>query len=209
MEGWGAYSVIAVSFEEDQNAYNALTQLKEIDSQHRIEIQEAVVVVREEDGQVVEKDRTASMALPNTAGGGIMGLLIGIIGGPLGMLIGSGSGLILGSLFDTADITETETALGAISTTVEVGHTSLLAVVTEQSPEVIDAAMAALGGTVLRRDVAVVEAEIAAAEDAERKAKWEARKELARSHHEHDTDAVHAKLDGLKAKLRHGQKTPV
>ena len=41
-EGWGAYSVIAVSFEDDHNAYNALTLLKELDSQKRVGVQEAV-----------------------------------------------------------------------------------------------------------------------------------------------------------------------
>lgn len=48
----------------------------------------------------------------------------------------------------------------------------------------------------------------AAAEDAERKAKWEARKELARSPREHDKTAVDAKLDELKAKLSRRQKAP-
>jgi uncharacterized membrane protein len=207
-DGWGAYSVIAVSFEDDHKAYNALTVLKELDSQKRVGVQEAVVVVRGEDGQVVEKDRVESMFLPNTAGGGLIGLLLGIIGGPLGMLIGSAGGLVLGSLFDLSDVEETESALGAISSNVQVGRTSLLAVVTEQSPEVIDAAMSEVGGTVLRRPVADVKAEIAAAGDVERKAKWEARKELARSHREHDKAAVDAKLDQLKTKLNRGQKTP-
>ena len=50
-----------------------------------------------------------------------------------------------------------------------------------------------------RRSVPDVEAEIAAAEDAERKAKWEARTELRHSHREHDKAAVDAKLDQLKA----------
>ena len=68
--------------------------------------------------------------------------------------------------------------------------------------------MSDLGGTVLRRSVPDVEAEIAAAEDAERKAKWEARTELPRSHREHDKAAVDAKLDQLKAKLSRGQKAP-
>jgi uncharacterized membrane protein len=207
-DGFAGYSVVAVSFQEDRNAYNALTLLKELDSQRRVGVQEAVVVVRGEDGQVVEKDRVESMFLPNTAGGGLIGLLIGIIGGPLGMLIGSASGLFLGSMFDLGDVKETESALGAISATVKTGQTALLAVVDEQSPEVVDAAMADLGGTVLRRPVAEVEAEMAAAEKAERKAKREARKELAKSHHEHDKAAVAAKLDELKAKLSRGQKTP-
>lgn len=68
--------------------------------------------------------------------------------------------------------------------------------------------MSELGGTVLRRTVGDVEVEIAAAEDVERKAKWQARKELARSHREHNKAAVDAKLDQLKVKLSRGQKTP-
>ncbi len=150
---------------------------------------------------MVEKDRVESMSLSKTAGGGLIGLLIGIIGGPLGMLIGSASGLFLGSLFDLGDAEETEWALGAISSSVlQVGCTSLLVVVTEPNPS--------CSGTVLRRSVADVEAEMAAAEDAEREAKSEARKELARSHREHDKAAVDTKLDQLKAKLSRGQKPP-
>lgn len=200
-DGAGLYSVIAVSFEDDRNAYNALTVLKELDSQRRLGVQEALVVVRGEDGRVVEKDRIGSMGLPSTAGGGLVGLLIGIIGGPFGMVIGSATGLFVGSLIDLHDIDETESALGGISSTVTVGHTALLAVVAEQSPEVIDAAMSGMGGTVLRRSVDDVEAEIAAAEDAERTAKWEARKELVHARHERDKAAVGAKVGELKAKL--------
>jgi uncharacterized membrane protein len=206
-EGWGDYSVICVSFVDDRNAYNALTLLKELDSQRRVGVEEALVVVRGDDGQVIEKDRIASMFLPSTAGGGLVGLLIGIIGGPLGMLIGGASGVFVGSLFDIHDIDKTESALSAISSSVMVGHTALVGVVVEQSHEVIDAAMSGLGGTVLRRPASEVEAEIAAAESAERKAKWEARKELVRARREHDEAAVNAKINELKAKL-HGRKGP-
>jgi uncharacterized membrane protein len=201
------YSVIAVSFDDDQNAYNALTALKELDSQKRVGIQEAAVVVRREDGQVVEKDRIAAPDLPGMASGGLIGLLLGIIGGPLGMLIGGTGGLMIGSLFDIYDMEETESALGAISSTVRIGTPTLVAVIGEQSPEVVDVAMSGLGGTVVRRPVADVEAEIAAAEEAERKAKREARKELIRGRHDHDKAAVKAKLDELKGKLHGDQKT--
>ncbi|MGO9901723.1 MAG: hypothetical protein ACLP0J_19005 [Solirubrobacteraceae bacterium] len=37
--GWDRYSVITVSFADDGNAYNALTLLKELDSQQRVGIQ--------------------------------------------------------------------------------------------------------------------------------------------------------------------------
>jgi uncharacterized membrane protein len=134
-----------------------------------------------------------------------MGLLLGIIGGPLGVTIGGATGVMVGSLFDLDDYEETESALAAISSSVKVGRTALLAVVVEGSPEVVDAAMSGVGGTVLRRPVAEVEAEIAVAEEAQRKAKHEARKELLRSRHEHDKTAINAKIEELKAKVHRGQ----
>ena len=76
------------------------------------------------------------------------------------------------------------TALGAISGSVKVGQTALLAVVDEPSTDVVAAAMAESATPAARRSVADVEAEIAAAEDAERKAKQEARKELQRQRRE-------------------------
>jgi uncharacterized membrane protein len=206
-EGWDGHNVIAVSFEDDRSAYKALTLLKELDSQHRVRVVEAVVVVRDEDGQVVEKDMVESTSLPGAASGGLIGLMIGVLGGPLGVLVGGTYGLFVGSLFDLSDIEESDSALAAISSSVRLGHTALLAVVDEQSPEVVDAAMADLDGTVVRRSVADVEAEIAAAESAERKAKREARKELIRERHEHNTAAVQTKLQELKAKLQKGRKT--
>ena len=206
-EQWDGHSVIAVSFEDDSNAYTALTSLKELDSQHRVGLKEAVVAVRREDGQVEVKDRVASTDLPATAGGGLMGLLIGVLGGPIGMLVGGTYGLFAGSLFDLYDISEAESALGAISSSVRLGHTALLAVVDEQSPEVIDTAMSAAGGTVVRRSVADVEAEIAATEKAERTAKREARKELIRGRQEHNKAAVNAKMTELKARLHHEKQT--
>ena len=204
---WDGHNVIAVSFNDDHEAYHALTLLKELDSQQRVGVQEAVVVVRGEDGKLVEKDGTQSDYMGGTASGGLMGLLLGVIGGPFGVLIGGATGLMVGSLYDLADYDETESALGAISSSVQAGRTALLAEVVEGTPEVVDAAMSGVGGTVLRRPVAEVEAEIAVAEEAEDKAKREARKELLRSHHDHDKAAVNAKVEALKAKVHHGQNT--
>ena len=71
----------------------------------------------------------------------------------------------------------------------------------------IDAAMAAYGGTVTRRSVADVEAEIAAVETAQRKAAREAQQELMRARREETRAAAHAKVEKLKAKLARGEGT--
>jgi uncharacterized membrane protein len=198
------HNVIAVSFEDDRTAYNALTRIGELDSHGRVLVQEAVVAVRGEDGQVVAKDSAESSSImPATAGGGLIGLLLGVIGGPIGMLLGGTYGALVGSMFDIYDAGEAESALGSISSSVKPGHAAVLAVVDEPTTEIVDAAMSDLGGTVVRRAVADVEAEIAAAEDAERQAEHEARKELNRARRERNKAAVDAKIEALKAKL-HG-----
>jgi uncharacterized membrane protein len=201
-----AYNVISVSFEPDSNAYTALTALKELDAQNQLKLEAAGVVARGEDGGITVKDRVGSFDFEGAASGGLLGLLVGIIGGPLGVLIGGTYGLMVGSLFDLGEAEQTESVLSQISASVKPGHTALLAEVTEQSPEVVDTAMARLGGTLLRRPVDDVEAEIAAAEKAQRDAKREATKELLRGRRERNKEQVHATMEQLKSKLPHREK---
>jgi uncharacterized membrane protein len=201
-----AYNVICVSFDPDSNAYAALTALKELESQNRLGVDAAGVIVRGDDGEIVVKDRAGSYDFAGAASGGLLGLLIGILGGPLGVLIGGTYGLLVGSLVDLEEAEDSDSVLAQISASVRPGHTALLAEVTEQSPEVVDTAMADLGGTVLRRPVYEVEAEIAAAEEAQREAKREAAKELRRGRRERTSQQVQTTVEQMKAKLPHHEK---
>jgi hypothetical protein len=103
---------------------------------------------------------------------------------------------------------QTDSVLGEISKTVRPEHTALLARVGEQTPEAVDLAMSQLGGTVLRRDEYDVEAELAAAEEAQRQAKRQARKELRQARQQQQKEKAHAKVEELKAKLGGGEKAP-
>jgi uncharacterized membrane protein len=198
-------NVLVVTFgedpENDRNAYQALTDLKQLDSQDQIKITGAAVITREGDGRVDVKSDVGEDPYVGTASGGVLGLLVGIIGGPLGMLLGGAYGMLVGSLFDIDEVDTTKSVLGEISKQVKPARTALLAEVTEQSPEVIDAAMARLGGEVLRRPTIDVEDEIAAAQEAERRAEDEARKELHKARVEKTKSDAHAKVEELKAKL--------
>jgi uncharacterized membrane protein len=202
-------NVLLVTFGEDPdndaNAYQALTDLGELDSQGQIHIEAATVITRDLDGQISVKSQVGDNPWVGTASGGLVGLLIGVLGGPLGVLVGGTTGVLVGSLFDLDDIDDTESVLGEISKKIHPTRTAVLAEVAEQSPEVVDTAMARLGGEVLRRPVYEVEAEIAAAEKAQRKAKVEARKELASARAAKTKEDAHAKVEELKSKL-HRQK---
>jgi len=198
-------NVLVVTFGEDpqndKNAYQALTDLKQLDSQDQVKIAGAAVITRDLDGHVDIKSETGKEPYEATATGGIIGLLVGIIGGPLGVLLGGATGVLVGSLFDIEDVDTTESVLGDISKQVQPTRMAVLAQVTEQSPEVIDTAMARLGGEVMRRPLVDVEREIAAAREAQKKAKHEARKELHKAHAEKTKEDAHAKVEELKSKL--------
>jgi uncharacterized membrane protein len=198
-------NVLVVSFgdepKNDTNAYQALTDLKELDAQGQIKITAAGVVTRNINGSVDIKSEVGDDPYIGSASGGLIGLLIGIIGGPLGVLLGGATGLLVGSLFDIHDVDTTDSVLSDISKQVQPSRTAVLAQVTEQRPEVIDNAMTRLGGQVLRRPVVDVEEEIAAAEEAQRNAKREARKELVHARMEEHREEAHAKVEELKSKL--------
>ena len=72
----------------------------------------------------------------------------------------------------------------------------------------VDAVVAHLDGTVVRRSVSDVELEIAAAQDAQRAAKKKARDELREARHKQHKDEIDAKLAHLKAKLPGHKKVP-
>jgi uncharacterized membrane protein len=199
-------NVIAVSFSDHANAYEALSRLKELDAKGDIGVQGAAVVVRDDDGKIVTKDQIGEESVEGTLGGGLIGLLIGVLGGPLGVLVGGATGVLVGSLFDEDDTDETESALADISKSIRVGSTGLLADVSEEDPVAIDAVMANLGGTVLRRSAGDVQAEVAAAEEAQREAKKQARKELRDARHKKQQAEIDAKLADLKAKLNRHKK---
>jgi len=199
-------NVLVVSFgedpEKDTNAYQALTDLNQLDLQGQIKITGAAVITRERDGRVVVKSEVGNDPYAGTAGGGVVGLLVGILGGPVGVLLGGTYGALVGSLFDLDDAETTESVLGEISKQVQPTRTAVLAEVTEQSPEVIDTAMARLGGEVVRRPAAEVEGELAAAQEAQRTAAREARKELRQARLEKTKEDAHAKVEELKSKLQ-------
>jgi uncharacterized membrane protein len=200
-------NVIAVSFAEGANAHEALSRLKDLDARGDVGVRGAAVVERSEDGKIVTKDEIDDGRLEATAGGGLIGLLIGVLGGPFGLLLGGATGVLVGSLFDEEDEDETESALADVSKSIRVGSTGLLADISEESPVATDAVMANLGGTVLRRSAADVRAEIAAAEEAQHEAKKQARSELREARQKKRKEDIDAKLAGLRAKLGRQQKS--
>ncbi|HTX96884.1 MAG TPA: DUF1269 domain-containing protein [Mycobacterium sp.] len=191
-------NVIAVTFDEQSKAYQALSTLKGLDRDGRLELKSAAIVERSAAGQLQIPEGADNVGGEGIAVGGLIGTLVGVLGGPIGMLLGLGTGGLIGGLYDLDEQDMEDATLLQVGRHIPPGHNALLAEVDEYANDVVDGAMAELGGSVLRRSAEDVLAEIEAADEAADEAKKQARKKA----RERKKAELHEKYEERKDHLR-------
>jgi uncharacterized membrane protein len=191
-------NIIAVTFDDQSKAYKALSTLKGLDREGRLELKSAAIVERDANGQIHVPEDADNVTGEGFAIGGLIGMLVGVLGGPIGVLLGLGTGGLVGGLYDVDHADAQDQTLAQVARHVPAGTNALLAEVDEFSVEVVDGAMKSEGGTVLRRSADDVLAEIEAAQEAAAEAQRQARK-MAR---ERKKAEIHDKYEERKAHLR-------
>jgi uncharacterized membrane protein len=194
-------NVVVVRFSEPSEAYQALSVLKECDAEGRIGLQSAAVVERTEDGELRIPEDTDNVGPVGLASGSLVGMLIGVLGGPVGVLIGWGAGALMGGAFDLDRAETSDEALGVLGRAIPPGSTALIASVTEPAVEVIDGEMKKLGGEVTRRPAADVMDELESAEDAAAAASREARRTVRQKRKAEAKASYDERVGKLKEKL--------
>ncbi len=197
-----SHNVIAVSFEDRGKAYEALSELKGAALEGRVDVLSATIVTRDQYGRLSSPEGGDVVAGAATVGGSLIGLMIGVIGGPIGMLFGWTGGLLVGGAFDIRRADRTDSVLGEISRAIPLGGTAVVAEVDEYAFEVVDALMLELGGTVYRRPTELVLAEIEAAEDAYRQAQKEADRIVREQRKAERRQNAQERMADLKEKLQ-------
>lgn len=101
--------LIVVGFDDTEKADRALTKMVSLSKEHLVELEDAVIVVRNEEGKVHIKQSVNLTALGATSGlvtGGLWGALVGLLflnplaGFAIGGALGAGTGALSGSLSD-------------------------------------------------------------------------------------------------------------
>jgi uncharacterized membrane protein len=194
-------NVVVVRFGEPSSAYQALSVLKECDADGRIGLQSAAVVERTTQGELRVPEDADNVGPVGVASGSLIGMLIGVLGGPVGVLIGWGAGALMGGAFDLDRVETSDEALGVLGRAIPPGSTALIASVTEPAVEVIDGEMKKLGGEVTRRSAADVMDELEATEDAAAAASREARKTVRQKRKAEIKASYDERVGKLKEKL--------
>lgn len=190
------HNLITVTFEDDSKSYQALSKLKQADAAGRVSVRSAAVLERDAQGRLAVAEGQDAVLGAGIAAGGLIGLMVGILGGPVGVVLGFGTGMLVGGAFDVTRADRESSVLARVAGSIPVGGTVLVAELDEYAVEVVDGEMRALGGTVTRTPAAEV---LAALEDAE-KAAEAADREARRVLHEQRKNEVKAKFDEIEAK---------
>ena len=194
-------NVVVVRFTEASKAYQALSKLKQADADGGIELRAGAVVERTAAGELKIADTADNVGLVDTASGSLIGLLVGVLGGPVGLLLGFGAGALVGGSFDMDREDESDEALGVLGRAIPPGATGLIADVSESEVELVDAKMDALGGEVTRRSVVDVVAELGTAHEAAEAAAREARRTVREKRKADLTADLDERVGKLKEKL--------
>jgi uncharacterized membrane protein len=194
-------NVVVVRFAEPSKAYQALSVLKECDAAGRIRLESAAVVERTPTGELRVPESADNVGLVGTASGSLIGMLLGVLGGPVGLLLGWGTGALMGGAFDLDRAETSDEALTVLGRAIPPESTAVIANVEEPTVEEIDGEMTRLGGEVTRRRAADVMDELEAAQDAADAAAREARRVVREKRKAELKAGVDERVGGLKEKL--------
>ena len=141
-------NLIAIAYPDEATANEVLTTLARLQTEKSIELEDAVVVTRDQDGKV-KLHQTAKTAAVGAAGGALWGGLIGLLFlAPLvGMAIGAAAGGAAGAL---TDVGVDDRFLKDLGAKLAPGGAALIVLVHRSTPDKVLPEIARFGGEVIQ-----------------------------------------------------------
>ena len=146
------YHIITLSFEENLKAYQMFSQLKTYHGEGLIDLQQMVVIEREENGSFAFKDAADFSRSNKASKGALIGMAVGILGGPFGLLFGTLTGGMIGASKEIKRLKSTEELFKKTIGKIELGTTGIIAIGREYEESVLDGLVDEVGGKVTRTD---------------------------------------------------------
>ena len=170
-------NLLIVNYKNESNAYQALTELEALNDYYFID--QAAIVKKENGEYVVKEDYDSGVkTADDTVKGGLIGGLLGLLGGPVGVLLGGGAGAAIGGIKDTADFLKDFDLADYAFAHIGEGETVLLLLADEKGNAALNEKLNAFDVTIRRFSVSAVENELKRA--AELQARREALEDEAR-----------------------------
>ena len=207
-------NIVVSLFKVESEAYQALTELKQTPGSENSYVA-AACLVKKENGSVKVLDGfdTGSNTSDDTAKGGLIGALVGILGGPIGVLLGGSLGLLIGSTMDTDDALLNASMLEQITGKMEDGEVAIIGLAFEENEETLDRRFIKFDTVIARFDAAAVAAEVDEAQKMQEEMARQARQELRNEKKEERKEKkeekkakLNAEWEGVKSKFKKDNK---
>jgi uncharacterized membrane protein len=140
--------LVAVAYPDEATAKEVLGVLGRLQTEHTIEIADAVVVTRNQDGKV-KLHQTMKPAAAGATGGALWGGLIGLIflAPLLGMAVGAATGGVAGAM---TDLGVDDRFMKELGTELEPGTAALIVLVASSTPDKVLPEISRFGGHVVQ-----------------------------------------------------------
>lgn len=140
--------LIVVGFDDEFKADGVLLDLAKLQREHLIDLEDAVIVVRNQQGKVRIK-QTQELVSSGALSGGLWGALIGLIffNPLLGWVAGATAGAVSGAV---TDIGIDDNFIKELGNTIEPGTSALFVLVRKATPDKVLAELSHFGGKVLQ-----------------------------------------------------------
>ena len=197
-------NLVLVNYNVESEAYQALSELKRDTANANYMISQAVIVKRENgqlntmDGFINGKD-----ANDDTVTGSLIGGLVGILGGPIGILLGGSVGMLVGGAVDASGIVKDASLLEKAGDSIAEGETAIILLAQEEYETALTAKLNDFDVTITRFDAAEVAAEVEHAREVERQMAKETREKLREEKTEAFKETVAKKSEELKNWFSH------
>jgi uncharacterized membrane protein len=141
-------SLIAVGFKDEFTAEQVVLELRKLQREHLVDLEDAAIVVRNKEGKVHIK-QTQELTTAGAVSGGFWGLLLGFIffNPLLGWAVGALAGAVSGAL---TDIGIDDNFIRDIGSTIEPGTSAIFVLVRKATPDKVLADLSKFEGKVLK-----------------------------------------------------------
>jgi uncharacterized membrane protein len=141
-------NLVVIAFDNMEEAGKVRETLRSAQHEDLISLDDAAVVVRDEDGKVHVKNETDRGVKIGAVGGGLLGLLLASVFFPIGgLVIGAIGGALVGKAFDTG---VDQKFVKDVEAQLQPGTSAIFFIVREANADVAAAALRPYKGTVLQ-----------------------------------------------------------
>ena len=171
-----AENVFIIKFEEESKSYQTFSELKQMHATKQIVGEQMGVILNDADAGIQIKDFLDFTGTDKTARGSIIGALVGIIGGPLGILLGWMGGTFIGATGDAREIKNAMNVFEQVTSFIAHGQTGVIILAREEDFKTIQDYTYNLGRQVVRLNGEYVKDQIKQAQLAQFELERDARK---------------------------------